>query len=199
MPSKNISLILFPGRWFAWYSSENLFWFPAAHPFVLRGRKSQLDFLDGRYLNSTFFSGWFCEEQACATEPRTRAQVHGALRGAAVSGVYPILHCARVYGAHIKSGHHDRVNSGSREPGSIPVSALLVGFFPHYHAEKYTYGQSTQPLMWLFEHPENVAPLGTMCQRVKRQTPTTVYVLSLTPYVHFARKILHFVVYIYRV
>ena len=33
------------------------------------------------------------------------------------------------------------LDSGSREPGSIPVSALLVGFFRTAHAEKYTHGQ----------------------------------------------------------
>ena len=29
----------------------------------------------------------------------------------------------------------------SREPGSIPVSTLLAGFFRTAHAEKYTHGQ----------------------------------------------------------
>ena len=33
------------------------------------------------------------------------------------------------------------LDSGSREPGSIPVSGLLVGFFRTAHAEKYTHGQ----------------------------------------------------------
>ena len=61
------------------------------------------------------------------------------------------------------------LDSGSREPGSIPVSGLLVCLFRTAHAEKYTHGQFTQPLMWLSVHQEEAAPLGVMCQRVKRK------------------------------
>ena len=46
------------------------------------------------------------------------------------------------------------LDSGSREPRSIPVSALLLRFFRTAHAEENTHGQCTQPLMWLFVHPK---------------------------------------------
>ena len=53
------------------------------------------------------------------------------------------------------------LDSRFREPGSIPIVDLLVGFSRSAHAEKYTHGQWTQPLMWLsvhqsfFRHPQS--------------------------------------------
>ena len=42
-----------------------LLWFPSAPPSILRGSKTILFFLDGRYLNTTFLSGWGAVNSMC--------------------------------------------------------------------------------------------------------------------------------------
>ena len=69
---------------------EGFFWFPSARPSILRGSKVATFFLDGRYLNSTFLSGRFCEQHGCTAK-------YMYSYGARLSEVYVSMYCAPVY------------------------------------------------------------------------------------------------------
>ena len=69
---------------------EGFFLVPVSPPVHFEGVENRKSFLDGRYLNSIFQSGRFCEQHGC-----TAKYVHSY--GARFSEVYVFLYCAPVY------------------------------------------------------------------------------------------------------